>query len=69
MWGLFCREPYYSREAALEAAKPGEVLWVERYPARGRYVNQWRLACGCQDLGPFWIRWEVIDWTELEARG
>jgi hypothetical protein len=50
-----------SREEALKLAKPGNVLWCEQFPARGRYFHHWRLTTEDARPGGFWIKWQTVD--------
>lgn len=54
-----------SREEALKLAKPGNVLWVERHPARKRYFHRWCITTEDAALSCFWIKWQTVDAWEV----
>jgi hypothetical protein len=54
-----------SRDEALKLAKPGDVLWVERFAAPGRYFYRYRIVEVKTELSAGWRKWQTVDAREV----
>jgi hypothetical protein len=54
-----------SRDDALKLAKPGNVIWCEKFPARGRYFHRYKITSEDARPGGFWIKWQTVDAWEV----